>query len=82
VLVIYKNLNLWLCLKKKSGHPLDLKNKRIVVVGLGRSGVATARFLVNQGARVTVTDRAPADTLKGLIRGPGRIACPAEAGRA
>jgi UDP-N-acetylmuramoylalanine--D-glutamate ligase len=51
-------------LEKKSGHPLDLKNKRIVVVGLGRSGVATARFLVKQGARVTVTDRAPADTLR------------------
>ncbi len=51
-------------MEKKSGHPLDLKNKRIVVVGLGRSGVAAARFLVNQGARVTVTDRAPADTLK------------------
>jgi UDP-N-acetylmuramoylalanine--D-glutamate ligase len=45
-------------------HSKGLRNKRIVVVGLGRSGVATARFLVNQGARVTVTDRAPAETLK------------------
>ncbi|WP_372683560.1 UDP-N-acetylmuramoyl-L-alanine--D-glutamate ligase [Desulfosarcina sp.] len=43
---------------------MDLRNASVVVVGLGRSGVATARFLVNQGARVTVTDRAPADTLK------------------
>ncbi len=43
---------------------MNLRNKRVVVVGLGRSGVATARFLVNRGARVTVTDRAPADTLK------------------
>ena len=41
-----------------------LGNKQVVVVGLGRSGVATARFLVNQGARVTVTDRAPAPTLQ------------------
>jgi UDP-N-acetylmuramoylalanine--D-glutamate ligase len=40
-----------------------LGNKQVVVVGLGRTGVATARFLVNQGARVTVTDRAPAHTL-------------------
>ena len=54
-------------METKSGHPLDLKNKRIVVVGLGRSGVATARFLVNQGARVTVTDRAPADSLKDSV---------------
>ncbi|MCB2148550.1 MAG: UDP-N-acetylmuramoyl-L-alanine--D-glutamate ligase [Deltaproteobacteria bacterium] len=43
---------------------MDLKNKHIVVVGLGRSGVATARFLAARGARVTVTDRAPAETLK------------------
>ena len=43
---------------------MDLQNKQIVVVGLGRSGVATARFLVSRGARVTVTDRAPAETLK------------------
>ena len=43
---------------------MNLRNASVVVVGLGRSGVATARFLVNQGARVTVTDRAPADTLK------------------
>ena len=50
--------------EKKLGNLLELKNKRIVVVGLGRSGVATARFLVNQGARVTVTDRAPAEALK------------------
>jgi UDP-N-acetylmuramoylalanine--D-glutamate ligase len=46
---------------------LDLRNKRVVVVGLGRSGVATARFLVNQGARVTVTDRAPAEALKSPV---------------
>ncbi len=50
--------------EKKLPHPMDLQNKQIVVVGLGRSGVATARFLNNQGARVTVTDRAPAETLK------------------
>jgi len=43
---------------------MDLRNKRIVVVGLGLSGVAAARFLVNRGARVTVTDRAPAESLK------------------
>ena len=43
---------------------MDLRNKQVVVVGLGRSGVATARFLNNLGARVTVTDRAPAETLK------------------
>ena len=44
-------------------HHLDLRHKRIVVVGLGRSGVSAARFLVNRGAKVTVTDRAPVESL-------------------
>ncbi len=39
---------------------MDLKGKKIVVVGLARSGLAMARFLTSQGARVTVTDQATA----------------------
>ncbi len=35
---------------------MQLKNKRVLVVGLGRSGVASAVFLKEQGARVTVSD--------------------------
>ncbi|HTY20128.1 MAG TPA: UDP-N-acetylmuramoyl-L-alanine--D-glutamate ligase [Geobacteraceae bacterium] len=35
---------------------MELKNRKIVVVGLARSGVAVARFLVDRGALVTVTD--------------------------
>src|SRR5438874_3443653 len=35
---------------------MELKNKRVLVVGLGRSGVAAAFFLKDQGARVTVSD--------------------------
>jgi UDP-N-acetylmuramoylalanine--D-glutamate ligase len=35
---------------------MQLKNKRVLVVGLGRSGVAAAIFLKEQGARVTVSD--------------------------
>jgi UDP-N-acetylmuramoylalanine--D-glutamate ligase len=35
---------------------MDLNGKNILVVGLARTGVAVARFLVAQGARVTVTD--------------------------
>ncbi|HSO18590.1 MAG TPA: UDP-N-acetylmuramoyl-L-alanine--D-glutamate ligase, partial [Desulfosarcina sp.] len=44
-------------------HPIDLRSRRVVVVGLGRTGAATARFLVDRGAQVTVTDRAPAQSL-------------------
>jgi UDP-N-acetylmuramoylalanine--D-glutamate ligase len=35
---------------------MELKNKRVLVVGLGRSGVASAFFLQDHGARVTVSD--------------------------
>src|SRR5882724_11918911 len=35
---------------------MELKNKRVLVVGLGKSGVAAALFLQSQGARVTVSD--------------------------
>jgi UDP-N-acetylmuramoylalanine--D-glutamate ligase len=32
------------------------KGKRVLVVGFGKSGVAVARFMAKQGAKVTVTD--------------------------
>ncbi len=35
---------------------MELKGKRILVVGLGKSGVASAIFLRKQGAQVTVSD--------------------------
>src|SRR6516164_10593459 len=35
---------------------MELKNKRVLVVGLGKSGLAAAMFLRQQGARVTVSD--------------------------
>jgi UDP-N-acetylmuramoylalanine--D-glutamate ligase len=35
---------------------VDLTNKRVLVVGLGKSGVASALFLKAHGATVTVTD--------------------------
>ena len=37
---------------------MNLKGKKIVVVGLGRTGLATARFLHQHGARVLVSDTA------------------------
>ena len=39
---------------------MELKNKRVLVVGLGKSGLAAAHFLKAQGARVTVSDARPA----------------------
>ena len=36
--------------------PVELKNKRVLVVGLARTGVATAMFCAARGAAVTATD--------------------------
>src|SRR5882672_6288188 len=38
------------------GLGMDLKNKRVLVVGLGRSGVSSAIFLQEHGAKVIVSD--------------------------
>lgn len=42
---------------------MDLTNKHILVVGLGKSGISTARFLTERGCRVTVTDNRVEDEL-------------------
>jgi UDP-N-acetylmuramoylalanine--D-glutamate ligase len=42
---------------------MDLQNKRVLVVGLGKSGVASALFLNAKGARVTVSDSKSEDQL-------------------
>ena len=42
---------------------MELKNKRVLVVGLGKSGLAAALFLRDRGARVTVSDTRSAQAL-------------------
>lgn len=42
---------------------MDLTGKKVLVVGLARTGVALTQFLVKAGARATVTDMAPAGEL-------------------
>ncbi len=37
----------------------ELAGKRVLVVGVARTGLATARFLVERGAAVTITERRP-----------------------
>ena len=41
----------------KAQKTMELAGRNIVVVGLARTGVAVTRFLVDHGARVTVTDQ-------------------------
>ncbi|HEV2023005.1 MAG TPA: UDP-N-acetylmuramoyl-L-alanine--D-glutamate ligase [Terriglobales bacterium] len=43
---------------------MDVKGKRILVVGLGKSGVAAALFLQARGARVTVSDAKAEEQLR------------------
>jgi UDP-N-acetylmuramoylalanine--D-glutamate ligase len=42
---------------------MDLKGKKVLVVGLGKSGLAAALFLRRQGAQVTVSDIRSAESL-------------------
>jgi UDP-N-acetylmuramoylalanine--D-glutamate ligase len=46
---------------------VDFKDKRVLVVGLGKSGVASALFLKDRGARVTVSDTKSPDQLRDEI---------------
>jgi UDP-N-acetylmuramoylalanine--D-glutamate ligase len=55
-----------LCLRGET-NLMDLTNKRVLVVGLGKSGVASALFLKNHGARVTVSDTKSGDELRNEI---------------
>ena len=45
---------------------MELKNKRVLVVGLGKSGLAASQFLKERGARVTVSDARPATLIAEL----------------
>jgi UDP-N-acetylmuramoylalanine--D-glutamate ligase len=47
-----------------TSRTMELKDKRVLVVGLGKSGVASALFLKAHGARVTVSDTKSGDELR------------------
>jgi UDP-N-acetylmuramoylalanine--D-glutamate ligase len=49
-------------------EPFDVKGKRVLVAGLGKSGVAAAQFLYQRGARVTASDAKADDDLRADIR--------------
>jgi len=50
-----------------TGASMDVKGKRVLVVGLGKSGVASAIFLKERGARVSVSDAKTEDQLPSAI---------------
>lgn len=44
---------------------MELAGKAVVVIGMARSGIAAARFLLARGARVTVNDAQPEERMSG-----------------
>ncbi|MDD2318908.1 MAG: UDP-N-acetylmuramoyl-L-alanine--D-glutamate ligase [Geobacteraceae bacterium] len=47
---------------------MELKDKKILVVGLARTGAAVARFLAERGARVTVSDSKGREALADFLQ--------------
>lgn len=43
---------------------MNLKGKRVLVVGLGRTGLACTRFLKERGAEVTISETKPEDQIQ------------------
>ena len=52
---------------------IALKGRKALVVGLAKTGISTAKFLMAQGAVVTTTDMLPASKIKGIddLQGTG-----------
>ncbi len=46
----------------------ELFEKKVLIVGLGKSGLSAARWLAAQGALVTVSERREAHTLEAALR--------------
>ncbi|MBK7538215.1 MAG: UDP-N-acetylmuramoyl-L-alanine--D-glutamate ligase [Myxococcales bacterium] len=46
---------------------MELRGKKVMVVGLAQTGVALARFCAQRGAQVTVTDAKPAEKLSAQV---------------
>ena len=46
---------------------MNYKDKNISVIGMARSGIAAANFLVKQGAHVTLVDGKPREALSAVL---------------
>lgn len=53
--------------------PMNLKKQRILVIGLGETGMASIRFMAGQGAQVVATDEKPLRELKGPMEELARM---------
>ena len=53
----------------------DLSDKKVLVVGLARTGLAVAEFLLARGVRVTITDHLPAADLGSAMESAQDLGC-------
>jgi len=60
---------------------MDLSGRRVMVIGLGKTGVATARFLAERGSHVLIADEKPASELGDAIRALGDLNVELELGK-
>jgi len=49
---------------------LDIKDKKVLVVGIARSGIAVAKFLVGKGSVVVLTDKKSLAELTNTLQNP------------
>jgi len=54
---------------------MNLKNKRVIVCGMARSGIAAARLLAKRGAMVTISDMKPADAFGDTLEELRSLGC-------
>jgi UDP-N-acetylmuramoylalanine--D-glutamate ligase len=60
---------------------VDLNGSRVLIIGLGKTGIATARFLARKGSRVLITDEKPASELESAIHALGDLTVELELGK-
>jgi UDP-N-acetylmuramoylalanine--D-glutamate ligase len=48
---------------------MDLRGKKVLVVGLARTGLATVQFLKEQGAIVSTSEMKPEEEMKEVLQG-------------
>ncbi len=58
----------------------EVRGKRVLVVGVARTGLAAARFLLDRGARVTISERRPRAELPAEVEALERAGATIEAG--
>jgi UDP-N-acetylmuramoylalanine--D-glutamate ligase len=60
---------------------MNVQNLRILVIGLGKTGIATIRFLVGKGAKVVATDEKALSELKEAMNALGTVCAKVEFAR-